>query len=244
MDIDNRNRNMVFAGGVLAVFLAAALSSAFESRPQAEVRTIEFETHKEHSTSKANEGGTGAERLVGDFDRVLVKGGYELQILPGDYQVFLTGPESHIPHVTTYVENGQLVLDTLKSRDISWKNVDIEITIRMPELRELDIVGAIDGDISGVFGDKFDLFLRGAGDLDLKGDCKSIYVEISGAGDVDAENMKCEDVKVVMSGAGNLEAYASNSFTGKVSGVGNIDVYGNPKEVQRKISGLGVIDIH
>ncbi len=44
-----------------------------------------------------------------------------------------------------------------------------------------------------------------------------------------------------MSGAGEAKVYASESFEGRVSGVGNIDYWGDPEHEKTRVSGLGNI---
>jgi len=46
---------------------------------------------------------------------------------------------------------------------------------------------------------------------------------VSGAADIDTRDLKARKVEISVSGAGNAKVYASESFEGRVSGVGNIE---------------------
>jgi len=45
-----------------------------------------------------------------------------------------------------------------------------------------------------------------------------------------------------VSGAGEAKVFASESFEGRVSGVGSIDYWGDPEHQKTKVSGLGDIN--
>ena len=50
------------------------------------------------------------------------------------------------------------------------------------------------------------------------------------------------DVTIDISGASDADVFANNALNATVSGVGNINYYGNPPKVLHKVSGIGSIN--
>lgn len=77
---------------------------------------------------------------------------------------------------------------------------------------------------------------NGTGDITLAGSAAKAVYKSSGTGDVEAFRMKVADVEANASGTGDIECYASGNFSGSASGMGDIEVKGNPskKNVETK----------
>ena len=68
----------------------------------------------------------------------------------------------------------------------------------------------------------------GTGDITIVGSAARAVYRASGTGDVEASRMKAVNVEAAASGTGDIECYASEAFSGSASGVGDIEVNGNP----------------
>jgi hypothetical protein len=68
-----------------------------------------------------------------------------------------------------------------------------------------------------------------------------LRAELSGAGNIDARELKAKEVRVSVSGAASADVYAKEYLDASVSGVGSIDYYGNPAKVKTDVSGVGSI---
>ena len=88
----------------------------------------------------------------------------------------------------------------------------------------------------------FSFNVSGAAELEMNGKVDTLDISVSGAGDIDTRELMAKNVEVSVSGAGEAKVYASESFKGRVSGVGSIDYWGNPEHQSTKVSGLGDID--
>ncbi|HYJ45509.1 MAG TPA: DUF2807 domain-containing protein, partial [Pyrinomonadaceae bacterium] len=89
--------------------------------------------------------------------------------------------------------------------------------------------------------DDFKIGSSGASELKLSGDAKTLSIDSSGAGDIDAKDLHAEKVTVTSSGAARSDVYASEELNANVSGAGNVNYYGNPKTVKEDKSGAGSI---
>lgn len=181
-----------------------------------------------------------------DFDKIDVAGVYELEVTVGssDFAITLAGPEDEMDRVEVSVEDGVLVLDQGKRKKHRLRRHGVTATISMPALAALDISGVVDGEVTGIAGGDFAVDLSGVGDLELEGSCDALTARVSGVGDLDAEDLRCETVKVSVSGVGDASVYASEAVEASISGMGEIDVYGSPESVEKHGGMFSHIEVH
>lgn len=187
---------------------------------------------------------TSEVRDLPTFTKIRVKGGLELDLVAGkDQRVEVSA--KRLAEVETYVRGDTLVIDMDHDDDdgIHLNNDDIHVTISMAMLEELEVLGAVDGELSGIDSKNLRIDIKGAGDVEIDGTCGALELEIKGAGDVDAEELICKDVEVRVKGVGDARVYASESVDADVSGIGSITVYGEPAKVRQSDGFLGSIRI-
>jgi hypothetical protein len=186
-------------------------------------------------------------REVDEFTKIRIKGAFEVEVTAGkERSVTLKGDSRDLERVETYVRRGTLTIDNADDDDDHGIHIDsdgVRLVITVPMLEEFEVLGAVDAELRDIKSDNFVFELKGAGDVDIYGECGSLDLEIKGAGEVDAEDFKCKDVKVAVKGVGEAEVYASESVDADVSGIGSITVYGDPKKVRESDSWLGEIKI-
>jgi hypothetical protein len=149
-------------------------------------------------------------------------------------------------------------------------NVDLEpdhfdfdriiLYITFKDLEKLKIEGGVKLKTRGYLDlDDFDLYVAGGAkiELDVKaenieiigeggvifeldGVAKSLDVKVSGAGHIDADDLKTRDVSFKIEGVGTGSVYATETLFAKIEGVGRVKYYGNPK-VTKSIEGLGSV---
>lgn len=181
------------------------------------------------------------------FHSIVVKGAIELEVkIGGKQKVNVSVEDMKLSSVTTEVKDGVLYIDTLKEKSF-WggkrQHGEVELTLTMSDFKGIKVKGAVDGDIVGINSKTVDIEVSGAADLNLTGTCETLNVNVRGAGDLDAEDLKCKDVDVSISGAGDADVYASEKVKAVVSGVGNVNILGKPKDVIKTVRGLGDIKV-
>ena len=173
----------------------------------------------------------------------------------------LRGPDNVVPLIETYVRNGVLVIDM--EEDIFVKDLHdskvLTITIGVKDLSALTLSGAADVTMDGLTAsrlkleisgagriaftglsvDSLSLTLSGAGDVELEGSADTAVIVISGAGNVQAPDLKIRTADVSLPGFGSATVWVTETLTGSISGAGNVEYYGNP-HTDFKTSGLGV----
>ncbi len=88
--------------------------------------------------------------------------------------------------------------------------------------------------------DDVEVIAEGGVMIDLEGVAQSLRVEVSGAGHVDASDLKTEDVVFNIEGVGTGSVHATKILKASIEGVGKIRYKGNP-QVTKNINGVGSV---
>ncbi len=185
---------------------------------------------------------------VADFDRINIAGVVELDAtVGGDYSLTLSGRSDDLDSARAEVVDGVLILDTAHQEGrVGRKIIRHGVTARLtvPALAGVEAAGVVDGSVKGVAGGPFRVAISGVGDLEVSGTCDTLDADVSGVGDLDAEDLKCRIVNVDVSGVGGASVFASEKVDADIAGIGKIEVYGSPAEVSKsKSSPLGRITV-
>jgi len=86
--------------------------------------------------------------------------------------------------------------------------------------------------------------ISGVGEFTIEGETDYHKVSFDGIGSYDASGLRSKFTLVDSNGIGSVKVYASASFKGKASGIGSVEYYGNPAEVDVDASGLGSVTRH
>jgi len=177
-------------------------------------------------------------RAPGEFQSLALSGAYTVTIESGlaEHAIAVTTDDNLVELVKTELADG--VLKIFNASDIN-PSKGVEVKISLKNLSSLDISGAGRIEAKNLAGPSFKLSLSGAADFSGGGAVEACDIKVSGAGNIKARDLKAKSISIILSGAGNAEVFASESLSAKISGVGNIDYYGNPPKVEPTISGLG-----
>lgn len=95
------------------------------------------------------------------------------------------------------------------------------------------------GDLSLDAGnsDSIEAELMGSGAISLAGATRHFKLEASGSGTLDAQRLRAEEAQLRQTGSGNASITVRDTVTAAVSGSGDIEVHGEPR--QRSISRTG-----
>ena len=183
-------------------------------------------------SSAAGAGEASRSYDLSGFEGIDVSGVYELEVaVGGEYSIEISGPDKELERVEVSVENGILVLSQDESRDFFANDKGVNARITLPKLTSLEVSGVVDADITAIDAENFRVDVSGVGDVELAGKCDELEVELSGVGELDASDLRCEVVDVSLSGLGDATVHASKAANAHVSGMGEIDIHGSPAVV-------------
>lgn len=213
-----------------------------------------------HLRFKTGNGDIIMERFdVSDFDEIDVRGYYEVTLQPGAQEgVTIETDENLFDFIEVYVRRGRLIISSEESLK---SDFGIKINVTYEQLETISSSGAsvikTDGtltaqelkvDMSGagmiemdIESQVLDLVLSGAGMVKLSGVTDRQLLELSGAGSLDAYGLKSNECSVNLSGVGAAKVHVKDRLDATVSGIGGIKYRGNPKSVNKNVSGLGKV---
>jgi len=157
------------------------------------------------------------------------------------------------------VRDSVLYLESDKERN--YKDWDVEVYLTVKSLKSIDVGGAVKLRTNGTIeGDKLELDISGAADLDmrikmdklladfsgavnaeLEGEAKYVVMDMSGASNVEADDLITDAFYLDFSGFGKAGIYAQKVLKVEMSGMGVVKYGGEPQKVRTKSSGLGII---
>ncbi|GEO07007.1 hypothetical protein AAE02nite_46710 [Adhaeribacter aerolatus] len=199
-----------------------------------------------------------------DFQRVQVSGIYHVKIRRGDsYAVTARGNNDELREIEITKDGDRLEIKPRRNRfRFSLGDHDpVLVIIQMPELKDLNLSGAVKADASGFTTDEFrvnqsgavqsalsvkcdilDIDLSGASETSVVGSGEQIRVEASGACQVRASGFKATNADVALAGASSGRVFVTNHLRANVSGPSNLTYKGNPQTVDSDQSGMGTIE--
>ncbi len=204
---------------------------------------------------------------LANFNKIQHKGGlnYEITLRKADAsKIEIWSDEYDVKKIDISAENGTLRIEDEENKLKSMSKNDrlkIYATIYYTELSEISSRGVLNLSHEGTLkSDKLQIDLSGAGKMDLNLDVEKLLVsmsgasnltftgkaayqemEVSGAGNIRAENLEGKEGEIRVSGVGNVKVNISESLEAQVSGVGNIRYKGNPERLISKANGIGNI---
>lgn len=214
-----RTRTILTAVGALSLAVTAAAAQAAERRIDAT--------------------GFTAVSMQGDMNVVIEQG--------ANIEVIARGSQAALADLDPVVEKGVLRLKEKKGivRERLRVKEDIAtVTIRMPTLTSFALAGAGNVILKDVKTKDLEVKIAGSGDIEATGTCTALTLRLAGSGDINAKDLKCQSVDVKIAGSGDVSTHASQAFNATIMGAGDIDVYGNPKDRNRKVFGAGDITYH
>lgn len=179
-------------------------------------------------------------RDVPEFDEIVVNGAYKVEVTCGQPRsVQLEADDNILPLIETVVEGGRLLIT--QERAVSIKSMPV-VRIGVPDLTLVSIPGASDFRLSGVRNDAMKISVEGAARLQASGETGTLDLNLSGAGLIDARELRARRATVVSNGAGQTTGHATETLDAPVHGIGGLDNDGDPKAVTPQINGLGRIN--
>lgn len=135
----------------------------------------------------------------------------------------------------------------LKFRSFSTGDIDVYVT--SPDLESLQIVGSGDFDAKqDVTAKDMSISVSGSGDIDFKNlKCNSVKISIAGSGDMKFASLKCNSLRAGVSGSGdiNFSRLDVSDASFSISGSGDISVgHADIDTVQSSVAGSGDITIN
>ncbi|NTV13692.1 MAG: DUF2807 domain-containing protein [Desulfobulbaceae bacterium] len=177
------------------------------------------------------------DRKAADFNMLETSGSFTIRIKSGAaQQIKITGDANILPLVTTTSQGNKMVLTTSKS---ICTEMGITLDISVANLEALVTNGSDTIKIQGIDTHKFALDMGGSSDVELAGRADALDASLSGAGDLNAKNLKTKETALNISGSNTATVYATDKLKVEILGVADVNYFGHPKKIEKQILGVG-----
>lgn len=178
-------------------------------------------------------------RELKSFNAIDTTGAYEINVTcQKAVSVEIEADDNILPLIKTEVRDGVLYVSNDERFNVS-KSPMLRITL--PELGSVSSHGAGEVKIADANSSDLKIQSTGAADVNAAGKAKSVTISSTGAGNIDTSKLTSERAKVEATGAANVDVFASEQLDVTVSGVGSVSYSGNPKVVNKSVSGIGSV---
>jgi Putative auto-transporter adhesin, head GIN domain len=178
------------------------------------------------------------QRPVTPFTRVDAGGTYTMEWRPGVASLSLTTDENLLPKIETVVNGNVLKIET---HGPIAPTAGIKIVITSQSLGGAELSGAVKMDAAQLSGQRFTLDTSGATKVTLAGRTNRLVASLTGASKLDSSALQNDDVELSVTGAGKAKVAVTNSLKASITGAGKVTYIGDPKSVEKNVTGAGSI---
>ena len=180
-------------------------------------------------------------RDVAPFDRIEVADSLDVDVVPGPgRQVRVRAGRDVMDRVRTESRDGVLDLDLVDRGIVIGPDPlgDVRIEVPVDSLSGVLIDGSGEVALRGISEERFELHVRGAGDIEASGTVDHLSATIQGAGDAELEDLAARTASVTVEGAADADLRVSEELEVTVEGAADVSYRGNPI-VRSVIEGAG-----
>jgi hypothetical protein len=195
--------------------------------------------------------------------RLQLDGVFTLSLVQSDEEsIRVEGPSELIDKLVIDQQGDLLVLEMEKIEGFNFNNRDFKITLSLKNLKELQYDGVGNVKTNGTFtvdtlhikgngvGNlKLDLIANllnadfdMVGNIDLQGKADRAIFTNNGVGNLDASQLRVQDLDLNSSGIGKAEVFCVGNLSLVVDGIGKVSYTGNPTIIKKEVSGIGKVE--
>jgi hypothetical protein len=178
------------------------------------------------------------ERSVGAFANIRASGAFVIEWQNGAPALRITTDENLLPYVNNHISGDTLYLDT---REQIWPTDRIKVFISSPTRAGAKISGAVRLTANQMSAPKFAFEATGASRVTLDGSVDELLADMTGASELNASGLQTKTAEISTTGAADAEIAVADTLKVAITGAGKVTYSGNPKTIDKRISGAGSI---
>jgi Putative auto-transporter adhesin, head GIN domain len=179
------------------------------------------------------------QRAVEEFAELHTSGGaFDIDWRSGAPALTIRTDENLLPYIEARKIGNQL---ELRTRRRVHSRHGIKVVVASSTRSGAKLSGASELKAPGLAGDKFALQSSGIAEVTLDGAVDKLLVDMTGASDLKAKSLQARSVEISTTGAGSAQVAATELLRVAITGAGDITYFGNPKTVEKHVTGAGSI---
>jgi len=181
---------------------------------------------------------TTEDRPISEISKLVVTGGYEIEWSSGKPALTISADQNLLPLVETVISGNTLQIDS-KEELVPTKG--IKIILSSATLADVQLTGGISFKASQITGQDLKLESTGASEISVDGSVTNLEVNLTGASKLNAKSLQTQNATLSLIGASEADVTVTDSLKASVTGAGSLTYSGNPKSVEKNITGAGTI---
>lgn len=177
-------------------------------------------------------------RSVEDFSEIHTSGGFKVEWRSGPPSLSITTNENLLPYIESRKIDNYL---EVRSREHLRPRHGIKVVISSLNRAGAKLSGAVDLQVPALTGPRFAVQSSGAADVTLEGAVDELLADVTGAADLKAKALQARVVQISTTGAASALVSASETLRVDITGAGDVTYFGNPKTVEKHVTGAGSI---
>jgi hypothetical protein len=178
------------------------------------------------------------ERTIGAFANIDAGGAFEIEWKSGAPALSVTTDENLLAYVDNHISGDTL---RLRTHEQIWPTHGIKVVISSPTRAGAKLSGAVKLTANQISGPKFALESTGAARVTLDGSVDELLADMTGASELNAGGLQTKTAEISTTGAADAEVAVAETLKVAITGAGKVSYSGNPKTIEKHVSGAGSI---
>lgn len=181
---------------------------------------------------------TDDQRTIGAFANLEASGAFEIEWRNGPPALTITTDQNLLRYIESDVRGNKLRLQTTEHLDPSH---GIKVVVSSATLEGAQFRGATRFTAHQLSGPHFFIETAGASKVILDGKIDELTAGMTGASKLVAEALQTRRAELSLTGASKAEVNVTDTLKASITGAGKVVYAGNPRTVQRSVTGAGSI---
>ena len=178
------------------------------------------------------------ERTISAFTNIDASGAFQIEWKSGALALSITTDENLLAYIDNQISGDAL---RLRTREQIWPTHGIKVVISSPTRTGAKISGAVKLTANQLSGPRFALESTGAAEVKLDGNIDELLADMTGASELHAGGLQTKTTEISTTGAADAEIAVNETLKVAITGAGKVSYSGNPKTIEKHISGAGSI---
>ena len=178
------------------------------------------------------------QRTIGEISQIYSRGAFKVEWRSGPPSLSITTDENLLRYIDSQTIGNRL---ELRTHERLRPTHSIKVVVSSPTRTGAKLSGATDLIAHGLSGPKFVIQGSGACDITLDGAVDEFLADLTGASDVRAKGLQTKSAEISATGASDVSISVSETLRVSITGAGDVKYYGNPKTIEKHVTGAGSI---
>ena len=178
------------------------------------------------------------ERAISAVANIDASGAFVIAWQSGPPALRITTDENLLPYIDNHISGDTL---RLRAHEQIWPTHGIKVVISSPTRAGAKLSGAVKLIANQIAGPKFAVESTGAAQVTLDGSIDELLADMTGASELNASDLQTKTSEISTTGAADAEIAVANTLKVAITGAGKVTYSGNPKTIEKHITGAGSI---